>query len=99
VTKLLLAASASLALVACGPDGRSVGDACPDVPLYKWEYDGSAKAWTRVHWEGDAGRPLTSDELEASAQAETHCITSPGHATTLRPNDAGTVTPVDASSD
>lgn len=97
--KPLLAASVSLAVSACGPDGRSIGDACPDLPLYQWEYDGSVKEWTRIHREGDAGRPLTSDELAAIAKAEQHCITPAGKATTLTPNDAGTTTPADASSD
>ena len=99
MTKLLLAASVSLALGACGPDGRSIGDACPDLPLYQWVYDGGAKMWTRVHREGDAGRPLTSDELATIAKAEQNCITPPGNATTLTPNDAGTTSPVDASKD
>jgi hypothetical protein len=100
VTKLLLAASVSLALGACGPDGRSIGDACADLPLYQWEYDGSVKMWTRIHLQGDASRPLTDDELAAIAQAEKqHCITAPGNATTLTPNDAGTTSPVDASRD
>ena len=97
--KPLLAASVLLAVSACGPDGRSVGDACPDLPLYQWEYDGSVKAWARIHREGDAGRPLTIDELAAIAKAEQQCITPGGNATTLAPNDAGTTTPVDASSD
>ena len=97
--KLLLAATIPLAVVACGPDGRSLGDACPDLPLYQWQYDAGAKAWTRVHLEGDGGRPLTSAELQAIAEAEQHCITPAGNATTLAPNDAGTATPVDAATD
>src|SRR5262249_30165259 len=99
VTKLLLPASVAFALCACGPPRRSLRSACPDLPLYQWEYDGSAKVWTRVHLEDDGGRPLTSDELSAIAQAEQHCITPPGKATTLTPNDAGISTPLDASSD
>ena len=99
MTKLLLAASVTFALCACGPEGSSIGDACPDLPLYQWEYDGSAKAWTRVHLEDGGGRPLTSDELSAISQAEQHCITPAGKATTLAPNDAGTSTPLDAASD
>jgi hypothetical protein len=98
VIKLLLAASVSLAVAACGPDGRSIGDACPDLPLYQWQYDAGVKAWTRIHLEGDGGRPLTGDELAAIAEAEQkHCITPPGNATTLAPTDAGTATPVDAA--
>ena len=99
MTKLLLAAIVSLAVGACGPDGSSIGDACPDLPLYRWEYDGGAKVWTRIHLDGDASRPLTDDELAAIGEAEKHCITPAGTATTLTPNDAGTTTPVDASSD
>ena len=99
MTKLLLAASVSVALFGCGPDGRSIGDACPDLPLYQWEYEGGAKVWTRVHLEGDASRPLTSDELAAIAAADQHCTTPAGKATTLAPNDAGTTTSVDASKD
>ncbi len=97
--KLLLTACVSLAVSACGPEGRSMGDACPDLPLYQWEYDGSVKVWTRIHFEGDAGRPLTIDQLAAIEKAQQHCITPPGNATTLSPNDAGITTPVDASSD
>jgi hypothetical protein len=95
---LAIAASLPFALLACGPAGASIGDACPDQPLYKWEYDGSTKAWTRVHV-GDGGEPLSDDELTAIAQANQHCLTPAGNATTLSPNDAGTATPLDASRD
>ena len=96
---LALAACAPLAVAACGPAGASIGDACPDQPLYQWEYDASAKVWTRVHPLDGGSEPLSSDQLAAIAAADQHCLTPAGNATTLEPNDAGTATPLDASSD
>lgn len=95
---LVFAASLPFALLACGPAGASIGDACPDQPLYTWEYDASTEAWTRVHV-GDGGQPLSADELAAVAAADKHCLTPAGSAATLSPNDAGTTTPLDASKD
>jgi hypothetical protein len=40
--------------IACGEEGKAVGDACQDVPLYRLVYDGDAKAWVRVAPDGGA---------------------------------------------
>jgi len=88
------AVSLPVALAACGPDGRSVGDSCPDLPLYRYVFDTSTKTWTRIHLDpGDAGEPLTDAEVSAIAKAEQQgCITGGGNADTLSatPGDGST---------
>ena len=71
-----------VAATACGPDTRSFGDACPDVPLYRLVYDGKQGAWTRVPvGSPDGGSPLGAADLAKIAAAEAHCVTPAGAAT------------------
>jgi hypothetical protein len=93
------------AMVACGPDGRSVGSSCPDLPLYRSVYDPDTKTWVRVHLESaDASRPLNDAEVQAIATAEQEgCITPVGSANSITetPGDGGAATSsaLDAGSD
>ena len=96
--------SVPLAFAACGPAARSVGDSCPDLPLYRYVFDESTKQWTRVRVEtGDASTPLTDAEVTAIAKAEQsdpNCITGGGAANSISPRgDGSTALPADASRD
>ncbi|HEX3596914.1 MAG TPA: hypothetical protein VHU80_17515 [Polyangiaceae bacterium] len=93
---VLLAGVASLpiAVVACGPDARSVGDSCPDLPLYRYVFDADTKTWIRVQVDSaDGGVPLTDAQVSAIRRAEQSCVTKAGNAnsiTTAGESDAGT---------
>jgi len=76
-----------LGAAACGPDGRSVGDTCPDLPLYRFDLDKKTGELTRVK-ANDAG--LDPAEIAKIQSAEEHCVTPAGNAT------GGFTTPPDA---
>jgi hypothetical protein len=82
-SRLLRALTLSATLLgaaACGPDGRSVGDECPDLPLYRFVYDGTTDTWKPVTID-DAGAPLSADALARIQAAAQQCVTPAGHAT------------------
>ena len=81
-----IAVAFSLALAACGPDGRSIGDipACPEQPLYTAVYDPATKTWTRyLVTASDASVPVSGSAAEDIAAAEGNCITGAGHAESI----------------
>ena len=92
-SKRYIAAAFSCALTACGPDGRSVGDSCPDLPLYRFVYDHDAGTWTRILvTASDASEPVSGSAAEDIAKAEAHCITGAGTAESInssRPPGSG----------
>ena len=73
----------SLALAACGHEGKSVGDSCPDLPLYRYVYDADAGTWNRIVFTGDASQPLSDAAAADITKAEEHCITPAGNARTI----------------
>src|SRR5205814_3282679 len=71
-----------LGAAACGPDARSVGDSCPDLPLYRFIHDDKTDTWRRVTLtDVDGGEPLGADDLAKIRAAEAHCVTPAGTAT------------------
>jgi hypothetical protein len=86
-----IAIAVSFALAACGHEGKSAGDSCPDLPLYRYVYDADAGTWTRVVFTGDASHPLSDDAAADITEAEEHCITPPGNARSINsiPSGAG----------
>jgi hypothetical protein len=67
---------------ACGPDAQSIGDSCPDLPLYRLVFDEDTATWKRVPVTSpDGGSPLGADDQATIAKAEAHCLTPAGNAT------------------
>jgi hypothetical protein len=72
------------ALSGCGEEGKAIGDACEDIPLFQLVYDEDAKAWVRVDMDGE---PLSAEdnarideETSRGRDGGARCITPVGTA-------------------
>jgi hypothetical protein len=66
-----VAALLFFAATACGPEGRSLGDACPNLPLYRFEFDKNTGTWKRLPPSSrEGGDPLGASDLAKIAAAD-----------------------------
>jgi hypothetical protein len=93
IVKLFVAALVCSAAIGCSEDEQSLGNECPNLPLYHYAYDSASAKWQLVLADGGA---LSAADLaalktaqEGTAKQAGRCLTPQGAAQTLGASDAG----------